>query len=114
MGDLLLCRVAEVCATLLPPRGIFARLGGEEFGALLPRYDREQALGLAEQMRERIAGISLDTPDGVLTATASLGCATLEEAGGSIDALIKLADERLYAAKQAGRNQVHRLTADAA
>ncbi|WP_277980213.1 sensor domain-containing diguanylate cyclase [Sphingomonas phyllosphaerae] len=114
MGDLLLCRVAEVCATLLPPRGIFARLGGEEFGALLPRYDREQALGLAEQMRERIAGILLDTPNGVLTATASLGCATLEEAGGSIDALIKLADERLYAAKQAGRNQVHRLTADAA
>ncbi|MBB3475189.1 sensor domain-containing diguanylate cyclase [Sphingomonas sp. BK345] len=114
MGDLLLRRVAEVCATLLPPRGIFARLGGEEFGALLPRYDREQALGLAEQMRQRIAAISIETPDGALTATASLGCATLDEAGGSIDSLIKLADERLYAAKQAGRNQVHRLTADAA
>jgi PleD family two-component response regulator len=50
----------------------------------------------------------------VLRATASLGCATLDEAGGSVDALIALADKRLYAAKRSGRNQVYHPQADAA
>lgn len=106
-GDVLLRRVTEVCSALLPPRGIFARLGGEEFGALLPRHDREQAMRLAETLRAAIAGLEVETPDGVLRTTASFGCATLDEAEGSIDALIELADERLYAAKQEGRNRVH-------
>lgn len=114
IGDVLLCRVVETCTALLPPRGIFARLGGEEFGALLPRFDRDHAFALAEEMREAIADLQIDTPLGVLTATASLGCAALDEANGSIDGLIKLADERLYAAKRGGRNQVYRPQARAA
>lgn len=114
VGDVLLRRVAEVCTVLLPPRGIFARLGGEEFGVLLPRYDQNQAVGLAEAMRHAIATLTVDTPRGPVTITASLGCATLDEAGGSLDALIALADERLYAAKSAGRNQVYRSDARAA
>jgi diguanylate cyclase (GGDEF)-like protein/PAS domain S-box-containing protein len=105
-GDLMLCRVTEVCTVLLPPRAIFARLGGEEFGALLPRYDRDQALALAEDLRRAVAGLVLDTSTGPLTMTASLGCATLDEVEGSIDGLIKLADDRLYAAKREGRNRV--------
>ncbi|KQN93588.1 diguanylate cyclase [Sphingomonas sp. Leaf231] len=108
VGDALLCRVVDACTMLLPARGIFARLGGEEFGALLPRHDREKAVGLAEHMRAAIAGVEIETPKGTLRATASLGWATLEEADGSIDALIMLADNRLYAAKRAGRNQVYR------
>ena len=114
VGDILLCRVAEICAALLPPRGIFARLGGEEFGALLPRYDNDQATILAEEMRIAIAAIEVDTPRGTLTVTASLGCATLDETEGSIDRLIALADERLYAAKRAGRNRVYHRRAFAA
>lgn len=114
IGDMLLCHVAQACAALLPPRGIFARLGGEEFGALLPRFDLDQALNLAEEMRAAVADLSIDTPRGKLSATASLGCATLGEADGSIDALIALADQRLYAAKRSGRNQVHRPQAFAA
>lgn len=116
VGDTLLRRVAETCAGLLPPRGIFARLGGEEFGALLPRYDVHQALDLAEEMRRAVAALSIDTPGGAFSPTASFGVATLDEAGGSIDALIALADKRLYAAKRDGRNRVHRpgIDADAA
>ncbi len=114
VGDVLLCRVADACAGLLPPRCIFARLGGEEFGALLPRYDQDQALALAEEMRAAIAGLEIQLPNGSLRVTASLGCATFDEVGGSIDALIALADERLYAAKRAGRNRVHHSRALAA
>jgi diguanylate cyclase (GGDEF)-like protein len=108
VGDMLLTRVAEACQTLLPSRGTFARLGGEEFGVLLPRYDREQAIELAEAMRLVIAELDLPVPGGVLKTTASFGCATLDEAGGSVDALIALADQRLYEAKRAGRNRVQR------
>jgi diguanylate cyclase (GGDEF)-like protein/PAS domain S-box-containing protein len=107
VGDIMLCRVVDACTALLPPRGTFARLGGEEFGALLPRYDHAQALSLAEEMRQAVAGLLVETSRGPLQATASFGCATLDEVGGSIDALISLADERLYAAKHAGRNQVY-------
>jgi len=114
VGDVLLRQVAETCTALLPPRGIFARLGGEEFGALLPRHDHAQAIALAEQMRQGIAALEIATPRGPLNATASLGWATLDEAGGSIDALIALADKRLYAAKHAGRNQVYQPEARAA
>ena len=106
VGDIVLRRVAEACAALLPPRGIFARLGGEEFGVLLPRYARDQAVALAEEMRTAIAAIELETPGGMLQATASFGYATLDEVEGSIDDLIRLADQRLYAAKRAGRNRV--------
>lgn len=114
VGDVLLRRVAEVCIALLPPRGMFARLGGEEFGVLLPRFDHDQAIGLADDMRKAIAALELETPRGPLKVTASLGCATLDEAGGSIDALIALADKRLYAAKREGRNRVYRSPARAA
>lgn len=106
VGDTLLRRVTDVCTALLPPSGIFARLGGEEFGVLLPHYDEDQAAALAEAMRAAIAGIAVDTPRGGLHVTASLGCATLNETDGSIDALLALADDRLYAAKHAGRNRV--------
>ncbi len=106
VGDTLLCRVTEACSALLPPRGIFGRLGGEEFGVLLPRYDRDQAMELAERLREAIADVVIEAPSGTLRVTASLACATLDETEGSIEALIALADKRLYSAKRAGRNRV--------
>lgn len=108
-GDALLCRVTEICAALVPVRGTLARLGGEEFGVLLPYYDRAQAMDLAETMRQAIAAAEVPVPGGVLKATASLGCATLDEVSGSVDAFIALADQRLYAAKREGRNRVHGL-----
>jgi diguanylate cyclase (GGDEF)-like protein/PAS domain S-box-containing protein len=107
IGDLLLCRVAQASAALLPPLGIFARLGGEEFGALLPGHDTEGARALAEAIRHTIETLAIETPHGPLNATASLGYATLDEVEGSTDALLALADQRLYAAKHAGRNRVH-------
>ena len=114
VGDTLLCRVTEACSALLPPRGIFARLGGEEFGVLLPRYDHDQAMELAERLREAVAAIAIETPSGILQVTASLACATLDEAEGSIEALISLADKRLYSAKRGGRNRVFVVETEAA
>jgi len=108
MGDALLRRVAEVCTARLPSRAILARLGGEEFGILLPRHDQEQATALAETLRETIAALEVSTIKGLVRATASFGVASLDETGGSTQAMIALADERLYAAKREGRNRVYR------
>ena len=107
-GDELLRSVSKACTSLLPPRGVFARLGGEEFGALLPRHDIDQAMLVAESLRQEIAGLEFVASGSMLKATASFGCATMDEVDGSIDALLALADKRLYAAKREGRNRVHR------
>lgn len=106
VGDELLCAVAKVCMALMPRGATFARLGGEEFAALLPDHDGDAAEALAEAMRREVAAIVVPVAGGILKATASLGCATLAEADGNIDRLIALADERLYAAKHEGRDRV--------
>ncbi|MET0270683.1 MAG: diguanylate cyclase [Sphingomonas sp.] len=107
VGDTLLRQVSQACLALLPARGTLARLGGEEFGALLPRCDATQAMTVAEAMRQAIAAIGLNMDGVTLHATASFGFATLDEVDGAVDALMTLADQRLYAAKREGRNRVH-------
>lgn len=106
VGDELLCAVAKACTTLMPADATFARLGGEEFAALLVDHDARAAEAFAEAMRRAVAGIAVPVAGDVLTVTASLGFATLDETGGCVDRLIALADERLYAAKTGGRNRV--------
>lgn len=114
VGDELLCAVAKACTTLMPADATFARLGGEEFAALLPNHGDEAAEAFAESMRRTVAAIAVPVAGDVLHATASLGYATLGEADGCVDRLITLADERLYAAKRSGRNRVCGMRAFAA
>ena len=113
VGDILLQRVAELCKALLPQRSLFARLGGEEFAVLLPQCRLTDAFRYAELLREAIEALEVMVEGGALKVTASFGCAALDEAAGSTDELIALADRRLYAAKEAGRNRVQPLDIDA-
>lgn len=106
VGDEMLREVAKACSELMPDGATFARLGGEEFAALLPGQDAPAAILLAEAMRKAVSKIVVAVPDGVLKVTASLGCATLDEVDGTVNRLIALADERLYAAKREGRDRV--------
>ena len=105
-GDKLLRAVAERSQNIIPPNATFARLGGEEFGAILPRFGLEEAVDLADTLRGQIADLIVPVDDGIVTITASFGCASLAEVDGSIDELIALADRRLYTAKRNGRNRV--------
>ena len=78
------------------------RWGGEEFLLLLPHTTEEIAIGVAEQLREAVASISIPQLPGF---TVSIGVAR-HLAGESLDELFKRVDEALYRAKNSGRNKV--------
>lgn len=105
VGDAVLREFAERCRTALG-EAILARLGGEEFVALLPGYDRARALQCAWDVHTLTTAAPLAIPGGQLMLTSSIGVATAS-APFDIDALLARADQALYVAKQAGRNRVH-------
>ena len=103
-GDDALAAVGDVLSTAVRASDYAGRYGGEEFLVLLPDTDREGALVVAEKIRQAIARIRLHGLDRPLSA--SLGVASLPSDGVDGDALLRLADRALYAAKAAGRNRV--------
>lgn len=107
VGDTVLRKMGEICTGVLRNNDILGRLGGEEFAILLPETAMEQALETAERLRHAVADSGVQTRDGKgLHLTVSLGVASLESQDGNVDAILKRADEALYAAKNAGRNRV--------
>lgn len=109
MGDRCLSVVAQCLHTLMARAGdVVARIGGEEFGAILPNTDRLGAQLLAERLVEAIAecGIEHAHSPAARVVTISVGLAVLTEHDDDFDALFQRADEALYRAKAAGRNQV--------
>ena len=81
-----------------------ARLGGEEFGLLLPGCGPEEAARLAEQLRQRVQTASEGWPTPI---TVSIGVASIPLHATTAAGLMHAADLALYAAKGAGRNRVH-------
>jgi diguanylate cyclase (GGDEF)-like protein len=104
-GDAVLRQVIEVCQANLRQDDVVGRLGGEEFGLVLPNTALEGAAGIAERLRREVEQTTIRFADRTLTVTASFGVAASEGAG-DIDMLIVAADEALYRAKAAGRNRV--------
>jgi two-component system, cell cycle response regulator len=106
-GDRAIVHVAE---TLLHggAGGItqLARMGGEEFAALVLDDRPQQVLALAEQLRLEVARAPLPLPDGgLLEITVSIGIAWLEP-GARVQDAFQDAEQALYAAKAQGRNRV--------
>jgi diguanylate cyclase (GGDEF)-like protein len=85
-----------------------ARYGGEEFAVALPETDAAGAFELAERIRSRLEAepIPLLEGDAELNVTASLGVATLPASASDVRGLVSAADQALYEAKRAGKNQV--------
>jgi diguanylate cyclase (GGDEF)-like protein/PAS domain S-box-containing protein len=83
-----------------------ARLGGEEFGILLPNTKREDAVILAERVRNAIEELHCQREDIPITLTASLGVAALQTDMKNLDDLLRNADSAMYQAKNLGRNRV--------
>ena len=97
-GDLLLTRVAERMRDVLRPGEFIARLGGDEFMAVMPVEEREDALGLADRLREAISA-PVDLGHMEASCGASVGIAVWPDDAGNISALINDADLAMYRAK---------------
>jgi diguanylate cyclase (GGDEF)-like protein len=106
VGDQVLKVIAQRARQNVRVADTIGRYGGEEFIILLPETNLEQAGLLAERLRLAIGGAPIPTTVGALAATISIGVASLNPSLPNLDALIKAADDAMYAAKQAGRNQV--------
>lgn len=102
-GDELLRDVAALCQGSLRGEDVFARYGGEEFVVVVPFSDVREARQLAERMRQAVETTIFSVMQGQFV-TASFGVASARK--GNLQALLRCADEALYAAKRAGRNRV--------
>jgi diguanylate cyclase (GGDEF)-like protein len=102
-GDAAIRHVAEVLREGRREIDLAARIGGEEFAILLPGSEPSGGLRAAERVRHRLTTTEVPTVGAV---TVSMGVASFPEDGDSEEELIRVADQRLYAAKEAGRNRV--------
>lgn len=101
--------VLKECVRLLKeifhrPNDFVARLGGEEFGVILPDFNLESAARKAEEAMQKIRREALVTGEHVIRFTVSMGIAQLHE-NEHQDAWVKRADECLYESKNSGRNK---------
>lgn len=86
---------------------LLARYGGEEFSLLMASTDREEAIEIANRCRLQICDTPFTTASGPLDISASFGIACyLGDGTVATSELLKIADDRLYDAKNGGRNQV--------
>ncbi|WP_417531549.1 diguanylate cyclase [Marinobacter lipolyticus] len=109
-GDRVLQMVARECQQRLRTTDFISRFGGEEFVLLLPETPAEDAKRVLDDLRGHIAALPFHFQGEPVTITFSAGVATLED-GDTEETLFDRADKALYAAKDAGRNQV-RLSVD--
>ena len=110
VGDLLLCAIAQRLRRQVRQEDTVARLGGDEFAVILEEVIDSSATalrlcrGICGDLRKPYV---LDTPDGPLTVEigASLGIAIFPDHAGDCDALVRIADQTMYAAKRGGKNR---------
>ena len=106
VGDRVLKRAVDACQAHLRSTDIFGRLGGEEFGIVLPDCTLEQVLGRTERIRLAIAEVVRGDATEEICVSASFGVATTKHSGHDLRQLLIHADDALYRAKREGRNRV--------
>jgi diguanylate cyclase (GGDEF)-like protein len=107
-GDEALSELAAVMHAAVRDIDVVCRYGGEEFAILLPETDAEGAFVTAEKVREAVASHAFPDGRGEKTQriTVSIGLSTFPRPADDREALLRQADDALYAAKRSGRNRV--------
>jgi len=107
IGDTVLQALAKECTESLRETDLMGRLGGEEFAFLLLHVTEEQARAKMEKLKVALSQLKVSyDEDSTLNFTVSIGLAMLTERIKGLDELYIQADEKLYVAKDAGRNCV--------
>ena len=105
-GDEVLRQVAAALQGLLRGADCLARLGGEEFVVLAPETDLDSAMALAQRMRDALRGLAVPLHGATQPVTASFGVTVLGTHGDDLGAMLRRADQALYASKRGGRDRV--------
>jgi diguanylate cyclase (GGDEF)-like protein len=105
-GDFVLKELARIVQSRIRRDEVFARYGGEEFAIILPETSLGGAIALAETLRSKVAEHLFVFQADSIKVTISVGTALLHESDRTANDLIKRADEKLYMAKNSGRNRV--------
>ncbi len=106
-GDEVLRHAVTICRSELRESDVFGRLGGEEFGILMPACSRDHGIEVASRIRRHLIENPL-TLDGqnTITVSASFGLACSDASGHQLHQLFGDADAALYRAKEGGRNRL--------
>jgi diguanylate cyclase (GGDEF)-like protein len=106
-GDAVLREASRRLRGVMRSYDSLGRYGGDEFLAVAPGCNPAAAARFAESFRARIGGKSIETPEGLIPITLSLGVVALENLRDmKAETLVRIADAALYRAKIAGRNRV--------
>ena len=106
-GDRTLAVVGELLDETLRDTDETARIGGDEFAALLLNADRELVWGIVQRVRDAATGVELEIENGDrIRLSLSMGVAFYPDDAASTEELLRLADEALYRAKGEGRDRV--------
>jgi diguanylate cyclase (GGDEF)-like protein/PAS domain S-box-containing protein len=106
-GDRLLKQVTGLLQTRVRASDTLARLGGDEFGILLKECSMEQALKVAEGLRQAIREFRFEGAGQTLQLGASIGVVSIDASTESVSGIMSAVDVACYAAKDQGRNRVH-------
>ena len=113
MGSKALVEAAGIIKGSARETDVAARFGGDEFAVILPDTGREGAVAVAERVRERVRSFVFLAGDGLsVHLTASVGVATLPDAAGSAEELLRAADTAMYKVKAAGKDGIHVMNSD--
>ena len=105
-GDLVLRSLSLVILEQKRAQDTFGRLGGEEFGLLLPETNLEQAKIVAERVQKTWAQTACNVDGHLIYSTVSIGAAEAKTEDKSFEDVLRRADRMMYKAKASGRNKV--------
>lgn len=105
-GDVVLRLTSEKMLSMMRSYDFVGRYGGEEFLIILPGCNQQAAVALADRLRQAIGGTGMNTPEGIIPVTISLGVTLSDMERLDMESLIRTADAALYQAKKKGRNRV--------
>jgi diguanylate cyclase (GGDEF)-like protein len=107
VGDEMLATVAKLLRNRLRKSDVIARLGGDEFVVLLPTADEDDALKVAEDLRQTVHDYGpVVSSAGTVGVTVTIGVGPLQSGDIDADAVVRRADAAMYEGKHAGRDRV--------